>query len=495
MSISIEEWRNQVRNIVVYLGPSIVSVLLPILSIPIYTALLTPEDFGSLAICAIFAIVVGGIANCGLTVAFERNFFRYAKYPSQLGEMLFSNLFFVCAVFFGLFSLMVVFVDEICQMLFGSAEYSVLLILVTLAHFVSNVASLFFFNFLKNAERAITFSTWQLTRIVGNFSIGVSLVYFLNQGVYGIAWAQLIVGSAVLVALLISVISEAPIGFCFRKLKEGLRIGIWLLPRVFVDLGSTHADKYMLSLWTSLSSVGIYDIGKRVAEVLFRLMTAMENVFIPQTYKMLFNDDSEREVGGYLTPFFFLSVVPGLLLVIIAFELFHILTPEEYHDGIPVLIVLSMFYTSMFFGKVTGTVLLFCKKMGVSFALNIARAILNIALNIPMIIHFGIIGAAWATLFAGLIVDFAGVFYTRRLNVVRLELRKIGVILAGFYCTSIVSLAIFYYEPAYWVAFFLKLVCIGLFITVGSMLGIVSRRNLRIFAEALKIKRVKVSPR
>ena len=79
----------QIKNSLIYLLPVIVGNLLPLLTLPIFTRILTKEDFGIWGLAQVYAIFVNGVANFGLTIGYERNFLnirnqnRYRDYYIQ----------------------------------------------------------------------------------------------------------------------------------------------------------------------------------------------------------------------------------------------------------------------------------------------------------------------------------------------------------------------------------------------------------------------------
>ena len=73
--------------------------LLPFITLPIFTRILTPEDYGLLALAMIYAIVMSGLANFGVSLAFERNYFQYRDNPEKLAQLLYSSLVFAMTNF------------------------------------------------------------------------------------------------------------------------------------------------------------------------------------------------------------------------------------------------------------------------------------------------------------------------------------------------------------------------------------------------------------
>ena len=67
-------------------------------------------------------------------------------------------------------------------------------------------------------------------------------------------------------------------------LLEALKISYPLTPKIFIGVLNTNFDKYMISLFSSVSGVGIFHIGKNISYQIFAFMTALENVFVPKVY-------------------------------------------------------------------------------------------------------------------------------------------------------------------------------------------------------------------
>ena len=56
--------------------------------------------------------------------------------------------------------------------------------------------------------------------------------------------------------------------------------------------------------FVNTESTGIYAIGQSIAYSIFQVMTSLDKVFVPEIYKMMFIK-KYKEIGNYLSPFFF----------------------------------------------------------------------------------------------------------------------------------------------------------------------------------------------
>jgi O-antigen/teichoic acid export membrane protein len=81
---------------------------------------------------------------------------------------------------------------------------------------------------------------------------------------------------------------------------------------------------------------------------------------------------------------------------------------SEYQDAALVIVILSVYYASMFIGKITGAQLIYAKKTHITTLLMFLGIAINVGLNIPFIINWGIFGAAWATTISGVIMTIIG---------------------------------------------------------------------------------------
>src|SRR6266513_2138884 len=84
----------QVRNSFIYFLPTLIGTALPIVTLPIFTRILTTEDYGALALANAYAAFASGLANFGLVVGYERNFFEH-RAERERAALLYSTIAFV----------------------------------------------------------------------------------------------------------------------------------------------------------------------------------------------------------------------------------------------------------------------------------------------------------------------------------------------------------------------------------------------------------------
>jgi O-antigen/teichoic acid export membrane protein len=399
----------QVRNMIVYLIPVAVGNLIPLLTFPILTRVLTKEDFGLWALAQVYALVVSGLANFGLTVGYERNFFEHRD-PKGGAQLLYTTLAFVLSAFAVFLALTFVFRAPFAQWIIGDTQYGDLLFWTFAATGAMSLKT-YYLMYFRNREDAKPFIWCTIGENVLVAAFTLALVVYFRTGVLGLVWGQLLASTLVFSILAVSFLRMFPFSLNWPILKESLKLSVPLTPRIFFGVAGSQFDKYMIGLLSSIGGVGIYSIGQRVANIVFTFMTAIQNVFAPQVYQRMFDlgERGRSSVGVYLTPFAYVSVFAALLIALFSEEVIFLLSPEPFWSATDVVIILSMFYGSLFFGK--HPQLIYAKKTYITSILTLVSIALNIAINIPFILTWGTIGAAWGTFSAGILSGVVCVFF------------------------------------------------------------------------------------
>lgn len=476
---AMSDKEKQIKNFMIYLIPLVVNSLFPLVLITIFTRILTKEDFGLWGLALVYAIFANGLANLGMQTAYERNFFEYRDDRIKSAQLLYSCILFVFVNFFLIAGLTFYFRTSLAKMVTGSADNGMILFFAFCAQFIHSVLS-YYLTYYKNSEYAFAYAMSIVTFSMLNLTFALFFVAWLKIGVIGLILSQLLAGVLVFCFLSLKVFRVLRPAFNIRLMQKSLLIAYPLTPRIFLGVISSQFDKYMIGLLASVGGVGIYNIGQKVASSIFSFMTAVQNVFSPQVYRRMFEygDLGGKIVGSYLTPFAYICVAPALMVALFSEELFWILTPPPFYDAVDIVIVLSMFYAVMFFGKQPQ--LVYAKKTFMTSWLSLLSVALNIGLNIPFIIKWGALGAAWATLLAGLLSGGVSFAVSQHFYRIQWEYKRIGLTYATFFIAAAVTYLMRYNAVPYEIEFPVKIVFSIVYAMIGIQLNVLSRENLKL---------------
>jgi O-antigen/teichoic acid export membrane protein len=475
--------QQQIRNSIYYFLPLIVSSLIPIIVLPIFTRILSKEDYGAFALAGVYAVFVCGIANSGLTPIFNRNFFKYRD-SKKASELFYSILAFVATTLsiFGFITYL--FLPPISKLVFGSTQNEKLLFFSYCLSGITIIKS-YYLNYFRNSENAKRFVWYTINTSILSTLFSFYLVVYLRIGVLGLVLGPVVASTIVLFYIAVKVIKLLPISFNWLILRESLKLSYPLIPQTFIGVIAGQFDKYMIGLLSTVGGVGIYSIGQQISYMIFNYITALQNVFTPQVYKKMF-DLRERGgigIGVYLTPFAYVSVAFALLVSLFSEEILTILTPKSYHGAIDIVTILSMAYAILFFGKQSQ--LIYAKKTHVSSILVFFRVTLIIVLNIPFILKWGAVGAAFATLLAWLISGSISFILSQHYYKIMWEYRKIVAIYGLFFVSSTLLLSLRFFDVNYLIQILLKLISVIGYIYIGIRINVLTIENFSLIKDIL----------
>jgi O-antigen/teichoic acid export membrane protein len=459
-----------------YLIPAIAGNLIPLVTLPIFTRILTPRDYGAWALAVVYASFLTGIANFGLTLSYDRNFFEH-RGGRREAELLYSVLGFVLTAYALCAAATWIFRHEIARWLIGAADSGPLLFWVFAATGMSSL-KVYYLAYLRNHGHAKAYVWFTMDETILTTVFSLLLVAVFRVGVIGLPWGQFTAASTVFVLVSIRFLRTMRPAFSAPLLRDCLKLGYPLTPRIFLGVLGNNFDKYLLGLLASVGSVGVYAIGQKVSYLVFAYLTALENVFAPEVYRRMFDLGAEggRSIGRYLTPYVYVSFAIAILVSLFSEEALTILTPGAYHGAIPVVNLLTLYYAVMFFGKQPQ--LVYARKTYLLSMLTAVSLTANVVFNILGIRALGTVGAALGTLAAGLTTVAVYNAVASRYYRIEWEAGKLVAIGGCLVIASALALVLAQSGVAYPFRLAVKLAALAAYVILGMLLGIVTKGNL-----------------
>lgn len=476
----------QIRNGMLYITRLAVTALLPLIALPIFTRVLTRADYGVLALVQIYAMFASALANAGLITAFDRNFFEQNRVEGRLA--LLGSVVTLVACLTGFIGLgTYLFRGALAAWFAHSGEYGDLLFCAYCSMGITAINQ-YYLTYLRNSERAMAHLLFGICEVLIGFVVSLVLVVVVRMGVTGLVLGQLTGAGITLVFMNVFVFAGTRPRGDVALLGDCLRIGLPLTPRIFIGVLNNQFDKYMIGVLRAAGSVGFYSIGQMFGYAVFMLMTALQNVFSPQVYQRMFTlgADGGRAVGKYLTPFVYISVGAGLLVALFAEDVITILLPASFHGSIEIAMILACYYAILFFGKQPQAV--YAKKTYLIPILSVFGVGVNIGLNILFIARWGALGAAWATLAAGLISGSVSFVVSQRCYRIDWEYGSLCSMYAVMFIAMLGVLVMRAAGVGYVVKVGFKLLMLACFAGVGARCGVLRRESLVLLLESLSGK-------
>jgi len=280
------------RHSLVYGIGGLVSRIVAVLLLPVYTHYLTPADYGKIETLIALTTVLGIVLRAGISSAFFRFYFDAEDAAGRRIVLRTSFWFTMGAGTLGLL-LLLVFADPVSDFLFGTTGAANLVRAAGVALWATvnyeQLTSLF-----RVEERSFAFVCASLANVFLTIGITLALVVWLDKGAVGVIVGNFSGTLLVYVALLGFRREQLGLQFDRGLLREMNRFGIPLVPTALFLWVTNFSDRFFLVKLSDVSEAGLYSVGVRVASAMVLLLTAFRMAWPAFAYSIRDEDDAKR---------------------------------------------------------------------------------------------------------------------------------------------------------------------------------------------------------
>lgn len=369
--------------------------------LPIITKTLGTYDYGLWAQINTTVSLISPLALMGLSMGFVR-FLSSETEIKIIREAVYSILFFVTISGLLASFLLYTFAEPLATFGFKDphATYFIqagsLLILLSVIESIS----LFYFRIFRQIQ---TFSYLTLFETFGKLFFILFLLK-MGYGLLGVIAATLLVQGFIFLISLLMIISQ--IGFViprFTYIKEYLQFSLPLTPNSLVRWITESSDRYMVTYFLGLGSVGVYSAACSIGSLIQLFVSSLQLILLPELSK-LFDENKMDEVRIYMSHslrYFLLISIPAVFgLSALAKPLLGILTTDDFLSGWVVIPIIA--FSGLLAGifQIFVNTMLLIKQTKTTTYINVVAAVSNVLINLLLIPSIGIVGASLSTLFS-----------------------------------------------------------------------------------------------
>ena len=468
------------KNIFIYLVPRFASYGLHLLTLPIITRILSPEDFGVVTLAMAVPAIAVSVATAGLTASVPRYYFEYRKDSKKLNALFFSTQMYLFLML--LLSSAVIFLtkDHAAKIVTGSSKYGLAVFIAFIASYFGHMNT-FYLRIYQNMEKAVIHSTYVVMQVLISVSMSLLLVWYFRLSYMGMLYGSMTGALITCIVMTIHFNKRMRIDFSKDMLIENIKYGLQVVPKSFAGLINRYFDKYMLNAMLSMSVAGVFSIGQAIAGALEAIMGNIWMSFQPASYKEVFDrgDKASYSVGRIFTIFSYISLLPLMLVVLFSTEIIYVIASPAYYGAASVVVILAAGATTQIFGRYISIQYAYSKKPFWIFPATIIGALCNIGANILLIPEYGLTGAAFATLISTTITNVILAFIGQKLYRIRYEWRIIISLMGLMVLAMLFMLSLEYPGPSLYMVYSIKMVFIALYVLLGIKAGIVTKDAIK----------------
>jgi O-antigen/teichoic acid export membrane protein len=387
-----------------------ITVIASLVSYPVFTRAFSRADYGLMALISNTVAVLVSLSKMGLQHSAVRLYPEYSTEGHR--SSLYSTLLFAAASSACLTIALLWLATGVPGFLsIGTVHLlwaaSPLILLESL--------KMMFLSFMRAAQQSALYTWFQSIDKYGILAASAVGIFVAHKGLMGFYVGWVMWDSAIVAIQLLLVIRGRliAIGLVSMKLMtDALRFGIPLLVNELSSQVLNYSDRYMVAHYMGAEATGLYTSAYNLTMSLQALVVLpMGSVVTPLAAEIWTRNgkDPTSRFCGQVLKYFLMVAVPLLAgVTVLRHPLMIVLASRKYADTarlLPALVAAQMLL-GLYYVVSLG---LFLSKRTKELANQmIIATLLNMVANIWVIPHFGMMGAAWTTLFAAaLLVIFA----------------------------------------------------------------------------------------
>jgi len=431
------KYRQLFSETVIYASGLILTRGVSFLLVPLYTNFLSHAQYGLISLAYAFIGFMTVILAYGSDAALLKYYVQKSAQKKDYFSTVYAMLFITTALFF-LFGYG--FRRPLSALVLGNHQTEFFVFCNVIIFFdVLNSITMLIFRAENRARFYVFFGFLNASLQVG---LNLYLVGKLRLGITGIFYSNMISSAVIWLLTLYFVVRR----FRFRRIALGsvktvLQFGLPFLPSGIFAMLLELADRYLLRIFTDLESVGLYNAGYKMGMLMLLFVYGFNAGWHPFFLKESAKSNARATFAKITTYVVLVLVFLWVVFCMWFQDLVKIpiagrhLIAAEYWSGLKItpIIWLAYIFRAFYLLQLPGIYNL--KKTKYAPLFRGLGAGSNIILNIILIPHYGLLGAAYATLIAFIIMAVAIFILNRRIYPIPYEWsRIIRVIIIGLGC-------------------------------------------------------------
>jgi O-antigen/teichoic acid export membrane protein len=427
-----------VQQSAIYGLGGIVSRLLAVLLLPLYTSYLGTTGFGKIETVVALTTVLVVVLRMGISSAFFRFYFDSTD-PERRTLVVRTSFWFTMTMATAGLVAGFILATPIAHLLrLGDDPWLVRAAFVGLWAQMNyeQLTSLF-----RVEERPVAFVTASIANIFITVGATVLLVVGLHKGPTGAVAGNFLGTLTVYFALL--AYRRYQLGFEFDRglLRAMNRFGMPLVPSALALWAINFIDRLFIAVFKGQDEVGVYSLAVRASSVIVFLMVAFRLAWPAFAYSIEDDSVAKRTYAFVLTYLLLFCSWVSLVLGLLSPWIVHVLAPNKpaFYRASEAIGILAFAGTAYAGYTVLAIGIGRARRTQFNWIVTGAAALLNVALNLALIPPYGMIGAAISTvaayvaMFIGMTLNAQRVWpvpYQWR-RVVTLSLVAVGLLVLG----------------------------------------------------------------
>ena len=467
------------KDFLIYGFASTLGKLAALLLMPLYTSILSQEEYGVMAMLLSVKGIIDLVTNLNVHSGIARDYYEEGVNRKSLVS---TGFWSILSLSVTIMIFMILSRHFWTDSVLGIEGYTLSFVLVMLTIPAGSLMS-YFAILTRFKKKPVLFSIGSVVQVVLHLSISIFAVVHLRWGINGIFLGTLI--SEIFGICFFATINKEYIGLSFNKeyLRRALLFALPTLPAVAAGWIDSSLGQILIGRNVSLVDLGIYSIALQFASSYHLISVAFGNVWSPFLYENYKNKDFEAKISKL-----FILIVTILIAVSMALSLFSkeiiliFAKPNYLKAGLYLTLLCLPMSLGVLFPIASSGISISrdTKYTGIAYVSGSIANILMLFITLP---HWGVISVPISLLFSRIISYYIMYTVTKRKKLYGQLPNWILFVLAAIVtlCLGIQKISLPLYARL--------VICIG--ITTGLYLVIDKNIGLTAFAKTIAKRRQK----
>lgn len=415
------------KDMSVYGISSLLSQLVSLLLLPLYTQKLSTADYG---IFALIGICVSGYAifsNLGVSSAIFR-FTGTSKNERDKNEYLGNAQ--TINILANIITLLVflLFSKVITRFIFNDIGYIKYSYYIAIAGTISSCSSVLI-SFLRVNRLTTKIAKSSFVNLVISVSATFIGLVYLNLGVWG-ALLGGVIGDLAAFVFLFWVSPKQKLIINANKIRKLMRFALPIFPHKVIGFFLPITSQVILMKYMDLSTLGIYNIALKFALPLVLFINLFQKAYAPYRFEIYKQGNTNTELFAKINLLYFMVTFLGYSMVSLFGDwILVIFTDDKFHSAgfyIPFLALIPL-SQSIYFAFGTGVE--FSKSPKLYPIISLIGFIFIVLTSILVIPKYNIIGASLATTVGWLVMALCMFFYAQKIFPINYLWSKVGLVI------------------------------------------------------------------
>lgn len=355
---------------------------------PVYTNILTKEEYGAMALIITVSGVIDLFSNLNIHSGISRDYYEEGIDRRKLVSTGFFSIISLSLTVLAILLLSRRF--WMCNVLSLDLRFESAFTLMLMSIPTASLQS-YFAILTRFKKKALLFSVGAFIGLVIRIGVAVLCVVKLRTGIVGVFLGDFL--AQIFCTVFYAILNREFISWTFNSsyLKKALLFSLPTLPAIMAGWLDTSAGQIMIGKSISLSDLGVYSIALSITSVFTLVSTALQNVWYPFLYENYKKEGFQRQIRQLFAVVVVALCSISVLLSLCSKEVILLLSNEGYVEAakyITLLCIPRVLYLIFPFGSSGVSISRDTKHIGIAY---VAGSLLNLSVLFLTIGKLGII--------------------------------------------------------------------------------------------------------